>query len=220
MKKIAQPASLSDQAYNIIKEQILTGKLQDNDALPEEKLASQLGISRTPLRNALLRLSSEGLIVQRKGEPARVASFTKENSLEYMEIRSLLEIYNIEKIVTKIDDKFVHLLEENLAEQAEAIADGTYNDFIEKDREFHLLLASYSGNNELKKMIKKMNTGVNRAFIILSKTVPQSAQSAYEEHADIIKALKAKDTVVAKNTMHLHLTNVEKRFLEGMKLDK
>src|SRR5699024_388862 len=142
MKKIAQPASLSDQAYNIIKEQILTGKLQDNDALPEEKLASQLGISRTPLRNALLRLSSEGLIVQRKGEPARVASFTKENSLEYMEIRSLLEIYNIEKIVTKIDDKFVHLLEENLAEQAEAIADGTYNDFIEKDREFHLLLAS------------------------------------------------------------------------------
>lgn len=220
MKKIAQPASLSDQAYNIIKEQILTGKLQDNDALPEEKLASQLGISRTPLRNALLRLSSEGLIVQRKGEPARVASFTKENSLEYMEIRSLLEIYNIEKIVTKIDDKFVHLLEENLAEQAEAIADGTYNDFIEKDREFHLLLASYSGNNELKKMIKKMNTGVNRAFIILSKTVPQSAQSAYEEHADIIKALKAKDTVVAKNTMHLHLANVEKRFLEGMKLDK
>lgn len=137
-----------------------------------------------------------------------------------MEIRSLLEIYNIEKIVTKIDDKFVHLLEENLAEQAEAIADGTYNDFIEKDREFHLLLASYSGNNELKKMIKKMNTGVNRAFIILSKTVPQSAQSAYEEHADIIKALKAKDTVLAKNTMHLHLANVEKRFLEGMKLDK
>lgn len=217
MKKIKQPASLADQAYKIIKEQILTGELQDDDSLPEERLANQLGISRTPLRDALLRLANEGLIIQNKGEPARVASFTQENSLEYMEIRSLLEIYNIEKILTKIDDQLLQILEENLNEQMEAITNGTYNDFIEKDRDFHLILASYSGNKELEKMIQKMNTGVNRAFIILSKTVPQSAHAAYKEHLEIVEALKHKNITLAKNTMLLHLSNVEKRFLAGLK---
>lgn len=216
MKKITQPASLSDQAYNIIKAEILNGKLQDNDVLPEEKLANSLGISRTPLRDALLRLANEGLIIQKNGEPARVASFTQETSLEYMEVRLLLEVFNIEKIITEIDAQFLSNLQINLDEQAFAISQGTYNDFIEKDREFHLLLASYSGNEELKRMIHRINTGVNRAFIILSKTVPQSAQFAYEEHLEIYEALKKRNIILAKNKMIAHLSNVENRFLSGM----
>lgn len=216
MRKITQADSLSDQAYKIIKEEILSGNLRDNDILPEERLASSLGISRTPLRNALLRLSSEGLIIQRKGEPARVASFTQENSLEYMEIRLLLEVFNIEKIITKINEQFLSELQDNLLEQKLAISQGTYNDFIEKDRDFHLLLASLSGNKELERMIHRINTGVNRAFIILSKTVPQSAQSAYEEHLEIYRALEKQNIVLAKNRMTTHLGNVENRFLQGM----
>src|SRR5699024_3250590 len=142
MKKIAQSESLADQDYKIIKESITNGKLQDNEALPEEKLAKDLGISRTPLRDALGRLAVEGLIIQQKGAPAVVAGFTKERSLDYMELRSLLEVYNIEKIITKIDDKMAIKLEENLNKQLKAIHEGTYNDFIEEDRQFHLLLAS------------------------------------------------------------------------------
>lgn len=216
MRKITQSDSLADQAYKIIKEEILSGNLKDNDLLPEERLASSLGISRTPLRDALLRLSSEGLIVQKKGEPARVASFTQESSLEYMEIRLLLEVFNIEKIITNVNEQFLSKLHDNLSEQKIAISTGTYNDFIEKDREFHLLLAAHSGNGELKRMIHRINTGVNRAFIILSKTVPQSAQSAYEEHLEIYEALKQQNIVLAKNKMIAHLANVENRFLQGM----
>ena len=215
MEKIIQNESLAEKAYQILKEEILNGSFEDKEALPEERLAKNLGISRTPLRDALAQLASEGLIIQQKGSPAKVAGFTRKRSLEYMELRSLLEVYNVEKSIAKMDKAFFEKLDQNLAEQKTAIQNGTYNDFIEKDREFHLLLASVNQNQELQQLIHRINTGVNRAFIILSKTVPQSAEPAYEEHVDIVKALKEKDVILAKNKMIVHMNNVEKRFLDG-----
>lgn len=215
MKKIVFNSTLSEQAYNIIKNSIINGKLQKSELLPEEKLAKDLGISRTPLREALNNLVAEGLIISRKGKPAIVADFTKEKALEYMELRNLLEVYNIEKSIAKMDEDFFEELDKNLREQKTAIQQGTYHDFIEKDREFHLLLASVNQNKELQQLIHRINTGVNRAFIILSKTVPQSAEPAYEEHVDIVSALKERDVILAKNKMIVHMNNVEKRFLDG-----
>ncbi|MEI3612638.1 GntR family transcriptional regulator [Pseudogracilibacillus sp. SO30301A] len=213
MKKIKQSETLADQAYQMIKQAITNGKLKENEQLPEEKLATNLGISRTPLRDALSRLAAEGLIIQQKGRPAIVASFTKKDSLDYMELRSLLETYNIEKIISDIDSSFITLLKTNATKQLDAIKQDNYNEFIELDREFHLLLASRNNNNELKNIIHRMNTGINRAFIILSNTVSTSAEAAYQEHVEIIEALEKQDVVLARNKMIVHMNNVEKRFL-------
>lgn len=213
MKKIKQSETLADQAYQMIKQAIVQGKLKDKELLPEEKLAKDLGISRTPLRDALRRLGSEGLIIHETGRPAMVASFTKEDSLEYMEIRSLLEVYNIEKIFSEIDDAFIEQLKQNATEQYDAILRNHYNDFIDLDRDFHLLLASKNSNRELQKTIHRMNTGTNRAFLILSKTVPKSAKNAHVEHLEIIEALEERDFVLARNKMMIHMTNVQERFL-------
>lgn len=213
LKKIKQSETLADQAYQMIKQAITNGKLKENEQLPEEKLATNLGISRTPLRDALSRLAAEGLIIQQKGRPAIVASFTKKDSLDYMELRSLLETYNIEKIISDIDSSFITLLKTNATKQLDAIKQDNYNEFIELDREFHLLLASRNNNNELKNIIHRMNTGINRAFIILSNTVSTSAEAAYQEHVEIIEALEKQDVVLARNKMIVHMNNVEKRFL-------
>ena len=212
MEKIKQSGTLADQAYKIIKKAIINGKLKENELLPEEKLAKNLGISRTPLRDALNRLSVEGLVVQQTGRPGE-ASFTKEKSLEYLELRSLLEVYNIEKTISKFDDGLIKKLKENLDEQMAAFERGNYHDFIELDREFHLLLASRNNNSELKETIHRLNTGINRAFLILSSTLPASAKDAYHEHKEIVEALEDQDVVLARNKMIVHLNNVEKRFL-------
>lgn len=212
MEKI-KSETLADQAYKMLKQAIVNGKLKDKEQLPEEKLAKNLGISRTPLRDALKRLAAEGLVIHQTGKPAIVASFTKENSLEYMELRSLLEVYNIEKIISRVDEPFITLLRENVAQQQNAIERDHYNDFIELDREFHLLLAKRNNNSELRNIIHRMNTGINRAFLILSKTVPKSAKQAYQEHMEIIDALENQDVVLARSKMIVHMNNVEKRFL-------
>lgn len=215
MRTITQNKSLADKAYQVLKEEILNGRFQNEETLLEEKLAKNLGISRTPLRNALTQLALEGLITQQKGGPAKVAGFTKKRFLEYMELRSLLEVYNLESSFAKMNEDFFEQIDRNLTEQRMAIQQGSYNDFIEKDREFHLLLASVNQNKKLQQLIHRISIGVNRVFIILFKTVSQSPELVYEEHVDIVSALKNKNTVLAKNKMIVHMNNVEKRFLDG-----
>ena len=217
--KIKQNETLADQAYSLLKKGIIVGQLKGGESLPEEKIAKDLGISRTPLRDALNRLVAEGLVIQGKGRPAIVASFTKEHSLEYMELRSLLEVNNVEKIISKIDTAFLQLLRNNLAEQLDAIERDNYQDFIELDRAFHLLLASPNKNNEFRQMIHRLNTGVNRAFLVLSSTIPTSAKGAYEEHLEIVEALEKRDVRLARNKVIVHLDNVEKRFLSYYEKD-
>lgn len=213
IKKIKQNESLSALAYKSLKEAIVHGQLKDGELLPEEKLAKQLGISRTPLRDALSRLAVEGLVILEREKPARVSSFSEEQSRDFLEIRSLLEVYNIEKIISKIDSAFIEQLKENLALQEDAINRDNYDDFMDLDRSFHLLLSSKNNNNELKEIIHRMNTGTNRAFLLLSKTVPASAVDAYKEHKDILQALEERDIVSARNNMLVHMNNIEKRFL-------
>lgn len=213
MKVLRQTETLSDQAYNALKQAIVSGKLKEEEALPEEKIAKELGISRTPLRDAFHRLALEGLIIHRTGKPSIVASFTKEDSLDYMELRSILEVKNIEKIISKVDEKAVKLLRENISGQLSAIKEDNYDQFIELDRDFHLILASLNKNAEFRKTIHRMNTGVNRAFLILSSTVPKSAEDACKEHIEIVDALEKQDVILARNKMIVHMNNVEKRFL-------
>ncbi|MBU8880415.1 GntR family transcriptional regulator [Bacillus sp. FJAT-29790] len=213
MKKITQNVSLADQAYNLLKKAIISAELAPEEELPEEKLASDLGISRTPLREALTRLAMEGLIVLQKGRPATVATFTKEDSLEYMELRRVLEIYNIEKITPSVDKELINDLRRNLAKQLDAISNKNYYEFIQFDREFHLILASRNGNRKFQEMIQQMNTGINRAFLILSSTLQVSAAEAYKEHVKLIEALETKNVSLAKEQMLEHIQNIEKRYL-------
>ena len=213
MEKVKTALPLAEQAYYLIKKAIISGKLASEKELPEENLAKDLGVSRTPLREAIRRLAMEGLVVLNKGKPATVATFTKEDSLEFMELRRVLEIYNIKKVAFVDDPVFIHELEENLKKQMEAITNDNFQEFIDHDREFHLILASQNENSKIREMIHQMNTGVNRAFIMLSNTVHMSAKSAYEEHRRIVDAIKQRDMELATKEMTEHLKNIEERFL-------
>ncbi len=220
MKKVINTASLAEQAYALLKKGIVSGELAPEKELPEVKLAEDLGVSRTPLREAIQRLAMEGLVSLNKGKPATVATFTKEDSLEFIELRQLLEIYNIERIIQVADSSFIEKLEVNLDDQLKAIANDDYPGFTDADRQFHLILASQNPNSQIQNLIRQMNTGVNRAFLILSNTMSVSAKDAFEEHKRILGAIKVKDAVLAKKEMTEHLRNVEKRFLYYSKGDE
>ena len=217
MKKITKPQSLADQAYNLIRKDILTGTLAPKEELREEKLAMELGISRTPLREAIRRLATEGLVVLTTGKPASVSSFTKEDALHQMEVRKLLETYNIEQVARFVTPKFINTLKDNLKLQKRAADKNDFHEFIELDREFHLILANQNPNTKLREMIHTINTGVNRAFLILANTYPISAMEASGEHEDIVNALENKDEIAATKAMLEHMDNIERRFLHYYK---
>lgn len=217
MKKIKKPQSLADQAYNLIRKDILTGTLAPKEELREEKLAMELGISRTPLREAIRRLATDGLVVLTTGKPASVSSFTKEDALHQMEVRKLLETYNIEQVTRFVTPTFINTLKDNLKLQKRAADKNDFHEFIELDRDFHLILANQNPNTKLREMIHTINTGVNRAFLILANTYPISAMEASGEHEDIVNALKNKDEIAATKAMLEHMDNIERRFLHYYK---
>ena len=217
MKKIKKPQSLADQAYNLIRKDILTGVLAPKEELREEKLAMELGISRTPLREAIRRLATDGLVVLTTGKPASVSSFTKEDALHQMEVRKLLETYNIEQVARFVTPTFINTLKDNLKLQKRAADKNDFHEFIELDRDFHLILANQNPNTKLREMIHTINTGVNRAFLILANTYPISAMEASGEHEDIVSALENKDEIAATKAMLEHMDNIERRFLHYYK---
>ncbi len=217
MRKLKKSESLADQAYNLIRKEILTGILAPNEELREEKLAIELGISRTPLREAIRRLATDGLVVLTTGKPASVSSFTKEDALHQMEVRKLLETYNMEQVARFVAPKFLNTLKDNLKLQKRASDKNDFHEFIELDREFHLILANQNPNKKLREMIHTINTGVNRAFLILANTYPISAMEASGEHEAIVTALENKDELAATKAMLEHMDNIERRFLHYYK---
>lgn len=219
LRKIKKSESLADQAYDLIRKEILTGSLAPNEELREEKFALELGISRTPLREAIRRLATDGLVILQSGKPAIVSSFTKEDALHQMEVRTLLETYNIEHIVDHVTPTFIKNLNANLKLQKTAADKNDFHEFIELDREFHLMLADQNPNAKLRDMIHTINTGVNRAFLILANTYPISAMEASGEHQAIADALEKQDLIAARNAMNHHMNNIERRFLHYYEKD-
>ncbi|SOC43622.1 GntR family transcriptional regulator [Salinicoccus kekensis] len=214
MKTVQTKISLAEQAFNILKEEIATGRLQVGDPLPEEKISAQLGISRTPFRDALHKLENEGLVIAGAGKPATVAGFSREDSLAHIDMRRVLETENLERIIDKLDDRMMMKLKDNLKRQQEAVDQGNHQHYLELDRAFHILLTEVNPNHLFHQMIQKLCTGVSRAFLTLSNTIGTSLESSFAEHQEILDALEARDLNSAKEAMTRHLDNVEARFLK------
>ncbi|MBM7587735.1 DNA-binding GntR family transcriptional regulator [Bacillus pakistanensis] len=211
LEKLKQKETLAQQAYRAIKKAIIQGEFIPNDTLPEEKLAEDLGISRTPLREALNQLAFEGLIELEKGKKARVAPFTEENFHQFIELRLLLEPLNLERLILPLPSSFLHELQHSLETQQSAIHTRDFNLFIEEDTRFHLLLAQQGSNKKLADFINQLNSSLNRRFLILSGTLESSAQEAYLEHQRIYQHLKALNFTKACDEMSNHIEHIEKR---------
>ena len=214
MEKIVKQATLADQAYEYIKKMIITGKLKPGQELPEEKLALELGISRTPLREALKRLAVDALVEMRKTKPAVVAAFTFQDVKEIMELRRILEIHGLENLSKADQQPVMHEMKKNIKRQFQAVETQSVVKFMDLDQEFHSILYHNHANNRLKEMIKGINSGGSRAFLLLSDTAADSAKKAYGEHLSIVQAIEEGNLEKAKQQLAIHLDNIENRLLK------
>ncbi|TWT27243.1 GntR family transcriptional regulator [Planomicrobium sp. CPCC 101110] len=213
MEKITKKATLAEQAYEQIKKMIITGKLAPGEELPEEKLAFELGISRTPLREALRKLAADALIDLRSTRPAAVALFTSQDVREIMELRRLLELHCLEQLPKAGSRQLLFELKQNAAQQAQAVERSDFAYFMNKDQQFHALLTNTTSNRRMKEIIAAINTGGSRALLLLSETLETSAAEAYKEHLAIIDAIEQGDIGLAKQQLAAHLDTIENRLL-------
>lgn len=212
---------LRDRIASLIRDSILKGKLKPGERLMEIDVASSLGISRTPLREAFLQLESEGFVkvIPRKG--AIVSETSPEDAEETYEIKGALEALAARLATTKISkEKIDELIQLN--EKMRKIAQSKqkdYSEFLELNSAFHKIINSSSGNKKLIKMIENLRHQTFRYnFIFLS--LVSHLQDSIKEHEQIISALKKKNADQVEKLVKRHNENAKKSLVNFIKNQK
>ncbi len=218
LRSIEQPLQLARLAYEALRDSILSGHLAPGNIVNEMALAKELGISRTPVREALLELSSQGLveILPRKG--IRIKYFTERDVNEVCDIRELIELAVVEGLARKSAGRSLKRLESALEQQRQAVTDGDMVGFLEADRRFHMALTGLTDNRRLRKILENLGDLIH----VMGKeglTRAGRVAEVLDEHLNVVDCIKQGKIGEAKEAMRLHLQKSRNAILEGLKRD-
>jgi DNA-binding GntR family transcriptional regulator len=215
----AQPASLlREEVYGRIKRALLSCELMPGAEFRERDFAEQFGVSKSPVRDALLRLQSDGLIevLPRKGY--RVKSISLGDALELYEMRSILESACAERASRTASNSGLAALDV----YRQGPNDHGVQEWIVYNRHFHLAVAELSGNNRLMEATHSVITAFDRltyaSVLQLESDKVHDIPALYKmdrEHAEIITALQARNAKRAVSLVQAHVERSRTRFLES-----
>lgn len=208
------PEPLYQQAYRELKKLIVTGKLQPGEKVIMSKLAEQYEISRTPLREALRQLQSEGLIIQ-EHSTMRIVEINKEDFLNLYQTRIVLEKEVIKSIVSIIPEDEFPKIEAVLAESEKAIKEGDPYKILELNTQFHEMLMNYCPNPRLIQLLNYIRSLLLIYRANINKKVKNNKE-IYEEHQEILAALKSRDINRSIKVIETHMVNDQNRGLEDL----
>lgn len=192
---------------------IVTGALATGTHLVETELASKLGVSRGPIRDALKRLEHEGLVVNYPYRGRFVAGLSDEDIHEVYDLIRLLECRAIESLVQRVDPAQIKQLHGLKGRMIQAISEGRNEDFADLDVEFHRQLVEMSQRERLLHMWGTLS-GISHAFIVINaRNDPEGIRGIAEGHDQILDALARHDTAAACRALHDHLDAAERGLL-------
>lgn len=198
----------SDAIYASLRRAILEQALKPGTKLPEDSIGDTFGVSRTSARNALVRLSSDGLVEIKPNRGAAVAMPTLEEAEEVFALRRCLEREVIERLCKRMPKDGIDALVSHVKEEERALRASSPRS-IRLAGEFHILLAELTGSKLLIDFISQV---VSRSSLILARFGrPHSAECGIDEHIHLIEALKNLDAAAATHIMDHHLHAVEDR---------
>lgn len=206
---------LSDTVYETLLNAILSGKLRNGSIVSEVSLSKQLGVSRTPVHDALRQLAKDGLVEQNAGRRAMIAAFTREDIHDIFDMRRLLECEAARRAASGIDHATLAKLRAMSAELKTKV--GTVSDaqwialWTDFDEVFHDAIGKASGSTRLWHDIVRYRT-LHRGFNRLSTTV-ESLQRAVAEHDRILDALEKRDADNAAARMGEHIREWQAYFV-------
>jgi len=209
MKKLKIPTNLTKLAYQSIKEYILADRLDESSRLTEEFLSSQLGISKSPIREACNRLEAEGLIRIEPRRGAYLRTLTVKEISDVYDLREALEVHAVR--TAQITPKLLENLKQSIARMKEFLAANDKVHYIEEDVEFHAKLARATGNDHLCAVLENVQ---NQIWLARRRTYDLSSSTAAGAHEAIVRALEAGDRNAAQKAMSKHITTVCQRLLQ------
>lgn len=189
---------LKDQAYEKIKEGILTGYFKPGNFLSETKLIDFLEMSKTPIKSALAVLETEGFVTVSANQGIMINELTIKKMIDIYDLRTALEMYNCDKVETEITENQLIRLKENLHETQRCIDKEDVIEFTKKDHEFHLLLCEYANNKEIHQILLNYQDKLNYITLQHLSKNPSRMKKFLKEHYEIFDSIKQNDKNSAK----------------------
>lgn len=194
--------SLKEAAYNIIKEKIIQGEFEPGSRIREDHLAEEISMSRTPVREAINQLVSEGLIINKARKGLYLIDPSGEEVENFIEIRIALEKLSVEKCIEQIDAKGLEEISDAIDEFEFRLGKKKYDACNQLDGEFHLLIARLSGNQKLYNMLVDLSSFFLQTRRFEKKVHPEEKnRQTLAEHKVIFEAIKSGDQKAAKKAL-------------------
>ncbi len=199
---------LRDVVFNTLRQAILRGELAPGERLMEMRLAERLGVSRTPIREAIRKLELEGLVLMVPRKGAEVARISEKSLRDVLEVRRSLEELAAELACQRMSEDQIQELTAARDRFAESVAGGDIMEMAENDEKFHDVIYNGTGNARLVQILNNLREQMYRYRLEYIKEADKR-QILLIEHERIVKAIRARHVAEAKEAMREHIDNQE-----------
>lgn len=208
---------IAGQAYASIRRRILDLTLAPGEAISETKLAAEFGLSRTPIREALKRLETDGLVEVIPQQGTFVSPIRRDFLLDAQFARSALECALVREAAGKRTDSDMRALDFNLAEQKLAVEAENFDGLFRLDEDMHQLIAAAAGRPAVWDLVSEIKVHMDRARKLTLRT--SHGPRLIAQHTSILEAIRARDPDAAAAAMQSHLNYIVEHFDEFIRLD-
>ena len=202
-----------------IRQAIIDGTFSPGERLMEIQLADEMGVSRTPVREAIRKLELEGFVVMIPRRGTYVADISIKDITEIYEIRTCLDTLAAGLAAERITDEELEALNRLLVEIGQHIADNNMEKIVEADTAFHDILYQASRNERLRSIINNLReqlTGIRGR----SMSYPGCLIETMEEHRTLVDSIAARDSERAQEAARVHIENAEHTLMKSLTVEK
>ena len=199
--------TIGEQVFSELRDRIAAGRLQPGEKLRPDEIAAELDVSQTPVKEALLRLSAEGLVEATPRHGAVVRRFSKTHAAELFEVREMIEIWSLRTglAADRVTSAFLARIAETIEDLCKVTKDGRFSDIeaaMDSDRRLHLLIVGLGGNSMMMDWYQRVISQTE--FIHLYAVTPARGVETEVEHRAILAALETRDLAVMQEAIHAH----------------
>lgn len=210
---------LRDVVFNTLRQAILTGELKPGERLMEIHLANQLGVSRTPIREAIRKLELEGLVIMIPRRGAEVAQITEKSLKDVLEVRRALDALCVELACDRISVEETEQLKKACDEFERATKSGDLTMIAEADVALHDIIVQATRNQRLIQLINNLSEQMYRYRFEYIKDEKRH-DNLVEEHRMIYESILHKDKQKAAEASKMHIDNQEKSIIRQIRLEQ
>ena len=210
---------LNQKVYRVLKTEIVKGFLEPGTKLLENKIAEEMQVSRTPVREAMQKLVAEGFVKTTPNQTMVVTEVSPEDVKEVLQIRGVLEGLAARIAAKKINRQEIVELENIISQMSLHVTKKDLSSYCQVDDEFHNLILNICGNKWIIQIRDNLGSFIYR-FRIKSLSVPGRLKCSLEEHRKIMESLREHDSAEADRLSQIHMENTVINILKNVVKEK